>query len=200
MADAAQPGAAAPKSNKTMITCLIVGLVGGCGGIFVIGVVAAIAVPNFMKFECKSKQSEAKSELRSLYVAEKSFQAEWGFYTSDLVALNWSPSTRTPRYVYGFYYHGPEDVSGGPSDHDIERASTDDEDVVAKGGYSTSLMVTSDGEDLTYDFLPEDSFVERGEFVAAAVGDIRADDVSGLDVHLIDQDGKLEVLEDDCGG
>ena len=41
----------------------------------IIGILAAIAIPNFIKFQCRSKQSEAKSQLKSMYVAQESYFA-----------------------------------------------------------------------------------------------------------------------------
>lgn len=38
-----------------------------------LGAMAAIAIPNFEKFQCRSKQSEARVNLKSLYVGQRSF-------------------------------------------------------------------------------------------------------------------------------
>lgn len=38
----------------------------------VIGVLAAIAIPNFLRFQARSKQAEVKANLRALYVASQS--------------------------------------------------------------------------------------------------------------------------------
>jgi len=200
MADPAQPpGGEAPpkKSNKTMITCVVLAVVLGCGGVGVIGILMAIAVPNFKKYECKSMQTEAKANLRSLLTAEKMFQAEHGFFTSDLVLLGFNPGPN-PRYVYGFYYPLEDTPDTAPAGHDPERSDTTSDDVVAKGGYSNERAKTQDGDSLTVEDLIEDSFVERGEFVAAAVGDIRADSFGNLDTWTVDQDGEILNVENDC--
>ena len=42
----------------------------------IIGILAAIAIPNFGKFQCKSKQTEAKSNLKLIQVAEEAYRAE----------------------------------------------------------------------------------------------------------------------------
>jgi len=46
----------------------------------IIGILAAIAIPNFVKFQCRSKQSEAKGNLKALYTAEESYRAEFDTY------------------------------------------------------------------------------------------------------------------------
>ncbi len=57
----------------------------------IIGILAAIAVPNFQRFSAKSKQSEAKANLSMLYASEASFYGEWQSYTSDLNQIGYRP-------------------------------------------------------------------------------------------------------------
>jgi len=42
----------------------------------IIGILAAIAIPNFMKFQARAKQSEAKSNLKAFFTSAKSVIAE----------------------------------------------------------------------------------------------------------------------------
>ncbi len=42
----------------------------------IIGILAAIAIPNFVRFQCRSKQSEAKTNLKAIYVAQESYRGE----------------------------------------------------------------------------------------------------------------------------
>ncbi|MFN8847518.1 MAG: type IV pilin protein [Bdellovibrionales bacterium] len=58
----------------------------------IIGMLAAVAVPQFSKFQARSRQSEAKSNLSSLYSAQKSFNAEHGGYASNHLAIGFSPA------------------------------------------------------------------------------------------------------------
>src|SRR5260370_3924650 len=39
----------------------------------IIGILAAIAIPNFIKFQARSKQSEAKANLKASFTAEKAY-------------------------------------------------------------------------------------------------------------------------------
>ena len=48
----------------------------------IIGILAAIAIPNFVKFQCRSKRSEAKTNLKAIYVAEESYRGENDSYVS----------------------------------------------------------------------------------------------------------------------
>ncbi len=57
----------------------------------IIGVLATIAVPNYMKFQAKAKQSNAKSELTGIYTAEKTFFTEYTTYHSNLPYIGYVP-------------------------------------------------------------------------------------------------------------
>ena len=56
----------------------------------IIGILAAIAIPNFLKFQAKSKQSEAKTNLKGIYTAETGFFGENNRYDT-LGVINWEP-------------------------------------------------------------------------------------------------------------
>ena len=67
----------------------------------IIGVLTAIAIPNFQAFQRRSRQSEAKSALTALYTAEQTFHSSWEVYTGSLVPAGWTPSGEF-RYQVGF--------------------------------------------------------------------------------------------------
>ena len=66
----------------------------------IIGILAAIAIPNFIKFQARSKQSEPKSNLKALFTAEKSYKQEKDVYTICIAKMGFSPE-RGNRYYYG---------------------------------------------------------------------------------------------------
>jgi len=80
------------KKGFTLIELMIV--------VAIIGILAAIAIPNFLKFQAKSKQSEAKSNLGAVFTGELSYYGEQNAY-GNFQQINWSPSG-TPRYQYTF--------------------------------------------------------------------------------------------------
>lgn len=63
------------------------------------GMFAAIAIPNFVKFGCRSKQSEAKTNLKSAYVGQQAFYGEHNRYGS-LEEAGFQPLGTTLRYRY----------------------------------------------------------------------------------------------------
>lgn len=57
----------------------------------IIGILSAIAVPNFQRFRAKAIQAEAKSNLGAYYSASKATFAEFGFYPGNFVAIGFQP-------------------------------------------------------------------------------------------------------------
>ena len=78
------------RKGFTLIELMIV--------VAIIGILAAIAIPNFLKFQAKSKMSEAKTNLGAIYTGQLSYFGEQNSY-GDFNAINWSPSG-TPRYHF----------------------------------------------------------------------------------------------------
>ncbi len=80
------------KRAFTLIELMIV--------VAIIGILAAIAIPNFVKFQCRSKQSEAKGNLKAIYVSEESYRAEADTYGTNTTVIGFQPKGNKIRYVY----------------------------------------------------------------------------------------------------
>jgi type IV pilus assembly protein PilA len=65
----------------------------------IIGILAAIAIPNFIKFQARAKQSEAKANLKAMFTAEKAYIQEKDAYNSLINIVGFSPE-RNNRYAY----------------------------------------------------------------------------------------------------
>ncbi|HEY5999496.1 MAG TPA: prepilin-type N-terminal cleavage/methylation domain-containing protein [bacterium] len=85
----------------------------------IIGILAAIAIPNFLQFRLKAKTSEAKSNLGAIRSTEVAYFAEWNVYvgnqapvpvadrTSNPNKLPWAPAGTTSRFsILGFAPEG----------------------------------------------------------------------------------------------
>lgn len=87
------------QSSKgfTMIELLIT--------VAIIGILAVIAIPNFLSYQCRSKQSEAKTNLAAISNLQEAYYANQNAYRtcadhSELLAdLGWRPTGNT-RYAY----------------------------------------------------------------------------------------------------
>ncbi|MBL8933213.1 MAG: prepilin-type N-terminal cleavage/methylation domain-containing protein [Archangium sp.] len=79
------------KKGFTLIELMIV--------VAIIGILAAIAIPNFVKFQAKGKQAEANSNLKAIFSAQKAnFPTNQGYW-SDIGAIGFAPE-RGNRYYY----------------------------------------------------------------------------------------------------
>lgn len=68
----------------------------------IIGLLAAIGIPQYAKFQAKARQTEAKGALTALYTGEQSFKSEWNGYTVDVSNAGFAVQGTNLRYVTGF--------------------------------------------------------------------------------------------------
>ncbi len=89
------------KRGFTLIELMIV--------VAIIGILAAIAIPNFLRFQLRSKTGEARTNLAAIRTAEESYFAEYGTYvgaTDYPGALLTSKQVWTPATTHGFEIMG----------------------------------------------------------------------------------------------
>jgi type IV pilus assembly protein PilA len=79
------------RKGFTLIELMIV--------VAIIGILAAIAIPNFIKFQARSKQSEAKSNLKAMFTAERAYYQEKDTYSALVNSIGFTPE-RGNRYTY----------------------------------------------------------------------------------------------------
>jgi type IV pilus assembly protein PilA len=106
----------------------------------IIGILATIAIPNFNRFQAKSKQSEAKGNLTGIYTAEKSFYAEWSQYFADFRDIGFAPEGKL-TYMVGFPAAGvaaPATPYNGPTV--ALAAATQFDTVTALAGLSIHVL------------------------------------------------------------
>jgi type IV pilus assembly protein PilA len=93
------PVASSPSRDASTVAIVIAVVVGGMAVVAVIGILAAIAIPNFIRFQARSKQSECKTNLRALARGWQSYFAAHDAYTSQLSVVGFAPE-RSNRYAY----------------------------------------------------------------------------------------------------
>jgi type IV pilus assembly protein PilA len=79
------------KKGFTLIELMIV--------VAIIGILAAIAIPNFLRFQAKSKQSEAKGNLSGIFTGQTAYFGENNRY-GNFSEIAWSPIGTQIRYTY----------------------------------------------------------------------------------------------------
>ena len=81
------------RKGFTLIELMIV--------VVIIGILAALAIPRFMKATTKSKQTEAKQLLKQVYTMERAYRQENDTYIADFTAIG-VEIPPTSRYAYAF--------------------------------------------------------------------------------------------------
>lgn len=99
----------------------------------IIGVLSAVAVPNFKKYQAKSKTSEAKLQLSAAYTALQSFNSDYDTYHVCLRYMGYNPTNEAQQRIYsvGFgdsislasFTGASCDVSSGVSPSDLACAN-----------------------------------------------------------------------------
>lgn len=66
----------------------------------IIGILATIAIPNFLRYQARAKQTEAKSNLVAIHTGEIAYFAENNGYLDDFNAIGFAVSGASQRYYY----------------------------------------------------------------------------------------------------
>ena len=167
----------------------------------IIGFLTAMALPSFLRFQSKAKQSAAKTQLGALYLAQKAFHAEWSTFFSDFRDIGYAPEgtmtyriiaggatptiTRSPRYTFGGGACGS--VATGAACTPVQFDTT---------VYCASSGAGSCDEDSTADAtanIPEIS--NAGDFLAGAGANIDGD--TTIDEWSIDEGRDLVNVTSD---
>ncbi|MFO0691418.1 MAG: prepilin-type N-terminal cleavage/methylation domain-containing protein [Myxococcota bacterium] len=141
------------KKGFTLIELMIV--------VAIIGILAAIAIPNFLRFQLKSKSSEGKVNIAAIRTAEESYLAEFGNYVGvttpvpatvpgtakkaftpagNFNTLGWSPEGQV------FFNYAVNYASATPSAYTITAAADIDGDTVNQvWGYVKPVTGTTAG-------------------------------------------------------
>ncbi len=90
----------------------------------IIGILASIAIPNFLAYSAKAKQSEAKTNLGGIFTSQIAYRAEFDSYQPSLSQLTWAPVGST-KYSYEVIGAGTTTFSARASGN-IDNDSTTD--------------------------------------------------------------------------
>ena len=161
----------------------------------IIGLLAAIAIPNYLTFQCKSKQSQAKSGLGGWFISEKTFFSEYSTYGTDLLEVHWEPEG-APLYLFGFQStQFPSAINGVPGWQPARNHTAHPDLVGSPARYETKKMVNLTGSPLAPGQLPL-TVCAGQDFILGAVGDI--DPKTGVDQWVMDEQRQLLSPANDC--
>ena len=71
------------ESGFTLVELMVV--------VAIIGLLSAVAIPNFQKYQARAKTAEAKLQLSAIYTAEASFFADYNLYHNCLQYMGYDP-------------------------------------------------------------------------------------------------------------
>lgn len=66
----------------------------------IIGLLSAVAIPNFKKYQSKSKMAEGKLHLSSIYTAETAFYSDYNMYHNCLAYMGYDPGPEAGNRYY----------------------------------------------------------------------------------------------------
>ena len=150
----------------------------------IIGLLAAIAIPNYMQFQSKAKQAEAKANLGGIYTNEQAYLAEKNAYTSILTDTGFAILTKAKHY--DFTITAPTSVSGSPPN---VVCTFPPNAWYGKHGNPGDGPI---GGDLAFNHIPG---ATANDFTAVAEGNI--DDDATYDAWEITGAGHLTCVSDD---
>ena len=82
----------------------------------IIGILAAIAIPNFVSMQLRAKRSELPTNLDGIRTAEKAYVNEWDVYTSAAAKPTTLPSRNPADFGATFGSGGDWDLLGWVAD------------------------------------------------------------------------------------
>lgn len=140
----------------------------------IIGILAAIAIPNFIKFQAKSKQSEAKANLKAVFTAKQANFAELDTMACGFCGFAKSGENNRYHYRSG----GAELLSNNPT----VNATIAEANVPAAAETAIEFTATAMGnvdQDAFSDgwFINNTNALCNGGFTAGAGCDTAANDV-----------------------
>jgi type II secretory pathway pseudopilin PulG len=82
----------------------------------IVGLLVTVAIPNYRKYQNRSRQAEAKIALGAIYTAEHAFAGEANSYTLCIRAAGYTPVGPNRYYAVGFNMAAGTNVCGWSGD------------------------------------------------------------------------------------
>ncbi len=140
------------KKGFTLIELMIV--------VAIIGILAAIAIPNFLRMQAKAKQSEAKSNLTSIHTAQVAYMSE-GTTFGELGDIGWAVEGKAKqRYDY---YMGDEVLREGIATGYTLIGATCNLQAASAVGFTAAAIGQVDGDAFLDEWYMTDDKVSANE-------------------------------------
>lgn len=144
----------------------------------IIGLLVAVAIPMYDRYQSKTRQTEAKVALGSIYASEKGFYGEYSAYVSSFDALQFTPEGFKRFYTVGWNAAMSGAVTsygGSTAIPNIDKANT------------PPLFTCTPATAIP--LLPPPVGTDQQTFRVGAAGEVRLN--TGCDIWTIDEDKNL---------
>ena len=148
----------------------------------IIGLLSAVAIPNFKKYQAKAKVAEAKLQLAAIYTAEQSWFSDYDNYASCLFMAGYNPANDFANRYFAVGFAAATYGINAASRNNNAPADCVDAGVVVGNigatnacGYGAGKMVNNNNigsADFTNTNIGATTAVAAGTFLAAALGPV----------------------------
>ena len=168
-------------------------------GASIVGIMAAVAVPQYQRYQTLARQTEAKSNLSNIYTAEASFVVESSTYTSCLTGIGFNRRGQKRFYGIGFGANsGWSDPNCGPDGtvncnyYTFSSLGTGVSACTAvenQAAYDATTKVNLSAVIVSLATMGTSSSISKSSFTAEALGNVTNDTL--YDSWIIDQNKTL---------
>lgn len=151
----------------------------------IIGLLAAIGIPQYQKYQAKSRQSESKAALSRMSIAQQSFHSEWSYYTYDMKNVGFNMSGGRLRYIVGFGvpvtppnncafgtdYFGPPELTTSANTWSNGASVNESGEAGWQSGVVFNNITTADPNNAAHVVIAQ-AACTRDSYTAVAVGDV----------------------------
>ena len=67
----------------------------------IIGILSAVAIPNFNRYQARSKTAEARLQLSSLYTTEIAWASDFDYFSTCLIVMGYNPTANQAQRYFG---------------------------------------------------------------------------------------------------
>jgi type IV pilus assembly protein PilA len=167
----------------------------------IIGLLSAVAIPNFKKYQAKSKVSEAKLALSAVYMAQTTFFSDFNVFAGCLSYMGYfpAPEVATRYYSVGFNVATNVPASAYSAASNAGLIVTDCSQNIAAASASNNYFVAGRGagsgiSDNTHLTLTAFDSTAGLTFIAGAAGVIEASKTAAGQSSALTVDEQKKIL------